>query len=104
MSMALVQTQTTFPVAAEWDAMRNAAAIAARSEGVRQCFRGKPENCFIAFLAARWIQPLLFKQSATDPITFGAVAAAMIVAAVAASAIPAMRAARADPNLALRSD
>jgi ABC-type antimicrobial peptide transport system permease subunit len=48
------------------------------------------------------VQPLLFRQSATDPATYATVAAAMIVAAVAASAIPAVRAARADPNVALR--
>jgi ABC-type antimicrobial peptide transport system permease subunit len=50
------------------------------------------------------VQPLLFRQSATDPVTYGAVGAAMIVAALAASAVPAIRAGRADPNTALRAD
>jgi predicted permease len=58
----------------------------------------------VAWLAARWMQPLLFKLSATDPATYSGVAAVMIVVAVLASAVPAVRASRADPNAALRSD
>jgi ABC-type antimicrobial peptide transport system permease subunit len=59
---------------------------------------------FVALIAARWIQPLLFQQSATDPLTYGAVGAVIILVALTASAMPARRATRADPNAALRSD
>ena len=58
----------------------------------------------IALGASAWIQPLLFQQSARDPLVFGAVATALLIAAVAASAAPARRAANADPNVSLRSD
>ncbi len=58
----------------------------------------------VAVLAARWIQPLLFRQSATDPAIYGGVGALIIVVALLASAVPARRATRADPNAALRSD
>ncbi len=58
----------------------------------------------LALLAARWLQPLLFQQSARDPITFAGVGAIMIAVAIAASAGPALRASGADPNSALRSD
>jgi ABC-type antimicrobial peptide transport system permease subunit len=58
----------------------------------------------IATAAARWVQPLLFRQSAKDPAAYGLVAITMLVAALAASAIPAYRASRADPNTALRAD
>jgi putative ABC transport system permease protein len=54
--------------------------------------------------AGRWIAPLLFEQSPRDPVVFGAVAAVLLGVAIVASAIPAMRAARVDPNEALRSD
>jgi predicted permease len=58
----------------------------------------------IALLAARWIQPLLFEQSARDPMTYGSVGALLVLVAVVASAVPAHRATRADPNAALRAD
>jgi putative ABC transport system permease protein len=73
-------------------------------QGVAFALAGVVIGLGLALAAARWIQPLLFRQSATDPATYAAVAAAMLLAAVAASAIPAFRAARADPNVALRSD
>jgi putative ABC transport system permease protein len=57
-----------------------------------------------AALAARWIQPLLFQQSARDPATYGAVGILIVLVALLASAVPAFRATRADPNTALRSD
>ncbi len=58
----------------------------------------------IALGAGRWIQPLLFQQSARDPIVFAVVSGALLLAAVAASAAPARRAVNADPNVSLRSE
>jgi ABC-type antimicrobial peptide transport system permease subunit len=58
----------------------------------------------IAFVAARWMQPLLFQQSARDPLIYGGVGALIVVVALVATAVPALRATRADPNTALRSD
>lgn len=52
MSGALAQV-ASFPVAAEWDAMRNAAAIISRSGIVPEAFRGKPEDVMVAILTAR---------------------------------------------------
>jgi predicted permease len=73
-------------------------------QGLRFALAGVAIGLGGAWLSARWVQPLLFRQSATDPATYGIVGATMILAAFAASAIPAMRAARADPNTALRSE
>jgi ABC-type antimicrobial peptide transport system permease subunit len=47
---------------------------------------------------------LLYGVSATDPLTYGAVAIALVVVATAASWIPAMRAASVDPSRALRQE
>ena len=58
----------------------------------------------IAWLVAPRVQPLLFRQPAVDAATYAGVGVTMLVAAVLASAIPAARAARADPSVALRSD
>ncbi|MBX7184639.1 MAG: ADOP family duplicated permease [Vicinamibacteria bacterium] len=58
----------------------------------------------VALAASRWIQPLLFRQSAIDPMVYAAVGIAMVAVAVAASALPALRAAKADPNTVLRAE
>jgi putative ABC transport system permease protein len=58
----------------------------------------------LSIAASRWVQPLLFQQSARDPSVYGAVALVLLAAATAASASPAFRAAKADPNTALRSE
>jgi putative ABC transport system permease protein len=58
----------------------------------------------IALLASRWIEPLLYKQSARDPFAYGAISAIMLLVAIIASAVPALRAAAADPNRALRAE
>ena len=58
----------------------------------------------VALLAGRKLQPLLFEQSATDPAIYLGVGATLLVVAIAASASPALRATRADPNAALRAE
>jgi len=73
-------------------------------QGVAFAIAGIAIGLSVALLAARWIQPLLFQQSATDPGTFAAVAGIILLVALLASAIPATRATRADPNSALRSE
>jgi putative ABC transport system permease protein len=52
----------------------------------------------------RILTSLLFGMSATDPLTFAGVALLLIIVALAASYIPADRAARIDPAAALRAD
>ncbi len=58
----------------------------------------------LALFAAPWVEPLLFKQSPRDPVVFAGVALVMSLVALVASAMPALRAIRADPNTALRAD
>ncbi len=55
-----------------------------------------------AFALTRLMKTLLFHVSTTDPLTFAAVAVLFLLAAFAASYIPARRAARIDPMAALR--
>jgi ABC-type antimicrobial peptide transport system permease subunit len=57
-----------------------------------------------ALLLARWVQPLLFDESARDPLVIAGVAVTIGIVALVASASPAARAASVDPNTALRSE
>ena len=73
-------------------------------QSVRFAFAGVAVGACVAVLVSSWIQPLLFQQSATDPRIYGVVATMMIVVALAASAVPAFHAVRADPITALRTE
>jgi predicted permease len=73
-------------------------------QGVSFALVGLLAGGALAFVAARWVQPLLFQESARDPAVFGAVTVALLSVALIACAVPAVKASRADPNIALRSD
>ena len=72
--------------------------------GMRQGALGVAVGSGLALLAAPWIQPLLFQQSARDPAVFSVVGALLLAVALLATAVPAMRAARADPSTVLRTE
>jgi len=73
-------------------------------QGVRFALAGVTLGTVLALLAARWVQPLLFAQSATDVRVFAAVAGVLVLVAIVASGLPARRATRVDPNTVLRAD
>jgi predicted permease len=73
-------------------------------QGVRLGVAGIVIGGIIAFSAARWLKPLLFQESARDPAVYALVAAVLLAVAVTASYLPARRAARVDPNVALRAE
>lgn len=58
----------------------------------------------MAAVASPLLGGLLFGVNTTDPLTFGTVALALASAATLASYLPARRAARVDPIMALRAD
>jgi len=73
-------------------------------QGIRFAVAGVTLGTVLALFAARWVQPLLYAQSAKDVTVYGAVASTLIIVALLASAIPARRAVRVDPNAVLRSE
>lgn len=73
-------------------------------EGLRFGLAGLGIGVAVALAAAHWVQPLLYKESARDPWVFIAVGTILAVVAMAASAIPASRAVRVDPTIALRTE
>lgn len=58
----------------------------------------------LAFLTTRYLQGSLYGVSALDPITFTIVSVVLFVVAAAAHAVPAARATRVDPAVALRQE
>jgi hypothetical protein len=58
----------------------------------------------VASLLVGRVESLLFEVPAHDPVTFAGVIIVLHAVAIAASSIPGWRAARVDPNTALRSD
>jgi ABC-type antimicrobial peptide transport system permease subunit len=73
-------------------------------QSARFAFAGIVIGVSVALALHRWVQPLLFQQSATDPVVYAGVAISMLLVALAAGAMPGFRAARADPNAALRAE
>jgi putative ABC transport system permease protein len=57
-----------------------------------------------SYALTRLMKDFLFGVTATDPLTFGLIAALLIVVALLACWIPARRAARVDPIIALRCE
>jgi putative ABC transport system permease protein len=73
-------------------------------QAMRFAMAGIALGSMLALLAAGWLQPLLFRQSARDPFVYATVGIVLVLVALVASALPAARAARADPNTALRAE
>jgi len=73
-------------------------------ESLGNAVAGIAIGCLIALAAGTLIQSLLVDVSAHDPATLGLVAAVLLVVAVVAALVPAIRAARIDPVAALRAE
>ena len=82
-----------------WDILRLVAG-----QSARLTLTGVVVGSGLAYLAGHWVQPLLFEQSARDPMVYAVVAVLMIAVSLVASALPGRRATTADPNTALRSE
>jgi predicted permease len=72
--------------------------------GLLLALSGIAAGLAIAFAAAPLIGPLLYHVSPADPVSMAGAALFLIVVAVLASLIPALRATRVDPILALRQE
>jgi ABC-type antimicrobial peptide transport system permease subunit len=73
-------------------------------DGMRLPAQGVSFGLAVAWGLTRVLDHLLFQVSATDPLTFAGVAVLLPLVAFAACWIPARRASRVDPIVALRGD
>jgi len=74
------------------------------SQGLRVALIGIAAGVFVSFVVTRFLASLLYGIVATDPLTFASVTLLVLAVASAATAVPAMRAARIDPVLMLRTE
>jgi putative ABC transport system permease protein len=82
---------------------RNVLGLVVR-QGLSMAVLGTAIGVVGAAALSRSIQGLLFGVTGTDPATFGAVVATLLIVATVACYVPAWRATRVDPNTALRSE
>jgi putative ABC transport system permease protein len=85
-------------------AQRRAVLKLILGQGTKLALLGLGAGAVAALLLTRLMAGLLYGVSATDPLTFGAVAIVLLGVAVTACYIPARRAMRIDPIVALRHE
>jgi putative ABC transport system permease protein len=70
--------------------------------GLRLALSGIAIGLFASLLATRLLRNLLYGVTAHDPVTFVLVPGLLLAVALAACAVPAWRASRVDPAIAMR--
>jgi len=74
------------------------------AQGLRLALTGIAIGCALAYALAQLLRGMLFAVAPADPVVFVAVPLALLATVAAATAVPALRAARVDPMEALRAE
>ncbi|HZR08046.1 MAG TPA: ABC transporter permease [Myxococcales bacterium] len=85
-------------------AQRRQVLLLVLRDGLRLTGAGIVLGLAVAWASSRALSSQLFGVSATDPLTYAAVSLALLAAAVLATLLPAWRATRVDPMVALRAE
>jgi putative ABC transport system permease protein len=102
MSYSVAQRTREIGIRMALGAQRNDVLKMAVGQGFKLVLAGVAIGLAAAFVLTRVMASLLFGVSATDPVTFITISLVLISVAVLASYIPALRASRIDPMVALR--
>ena len=102
MSYSVAQRTREIGIRMALGAQRKDVLKMAVGQGFKLVLIGVAIGLAAAFVLTRVMTSLLFGVSATDPVTFVAISLVLISVAVLASYIPALRASRIDPMVALR--
>jgi putative ABC transport system permease protein len=73
-------------------------------DGLKLAIVGVAVGVGLAVIVARWIGALLYDVEPTDPLALGVTALVLLAVALGASLVPAWRASRVDPMVALRAE
>ncbi len=73
-------------------------------DGLRLAAAGIALGAGGSYLVARWLKTMLFEVEPGDPVTLAATAGVLVVVALTACVVPARRATRVDPMVALRAE
>lgn len=73
-------------------------------EGMSVVAAGVAIGILVALAAGRFVAPMLYQTSPSDPTVIVSVAVVLLVVAAAATIVPSWRASRVDPNIALRAE
>lgn len=104
MSYAVSQRTQEIGVRMALGAQRGAIHSMVIRDGMRLAVSGLALGAILAVFVTRLARSLLFEVSPTDPIAFVAVAVAVLGVALVACYLPARRAARVDPLVAMRAE
>ncbi|MBO0858554.1 MAG: ABC transporter permease [Chloracidobacterium sp.] len=74
------------------------------AQGLKLALTGVALGIAAAFALTRWMESLLFRVRPADPLVFGVVALVLLLAVICACWVPARRATKVDPLVALRCE
>ena len=104
MSYSVTQRTRELGIRMALGAQRREVLAMVVSQGMRAALIGVGLGMVGALALTRVMASLLFGVSPTDPLTFAVIAVLLLLVAILASFLPARRATRVDPMIALRGE